>query len=262
VILMRVEFMVKMINKNVLALILIAIVLIISASTPVSGAEGFKLSAVAESEGTVGENATVKVLADHAAGIEGGQFILNFDPILVRPLIIEAGELIASAEGKLQMANIDYSPGQLVYMWVTPYADTADSGVICTIKFELLKEGNVLLELSDVVVAPEGTTAEKAVPGRLVIRGLGVDQDDNENNNLDRDDEPTINEGIGNEDTGAGSNKGINDSENPNNEGALTETDTSVNNTGFPLVAAGVALLAVLSAAGYYIIKKRKIGRH
>ena len=259
---MRVELMVKMINKNIFVLILIAIMFMISTSTPVSGAGGFKLSAEVEKGGRVGESATVKVLADHAAGIEGGQFILNFDPSLVRPLIIETGELVSEADGNLQMANVDYSPGQLIYMWVTPYADTADSGLVCTITFELLKEGNALLEFSDVVVAPEGIVLEKAVPGRLVVRGLGVDQDDIDSNNLDRENEPSEDEDVGSEDEGAGNSEGVNDSGSPDNDSALIETGTSVNNTGFPLVPVGIAILAVLSAAGYYVIKKNKKGRH
>ena len=254
--------MVKMINKNIFLLILIAIIIMISASTPVSGTEGFKLSVVVEKGGTVGEKATVKVLADHAAGIEGGQFILNFDPTLVRPLIIETGELVSEAEGKLHMANVDYGPGQLIYMWVTPYADIADSGLICTITFELLKEGNAILEFSDVVLAPEGNVAKNAAPGRIVVRGLGVDQDDIENNNLDREDGSTTDEGVGNENEGAGDNEGPNNSESPDNESALIETSTSVDNTGFTMVLVGVVILTALTAAGYFLFKKQKKGRH
>lgn len=247
--------MVKMINKKISALILVATIILILTSTPVSGAEGFKLSTVVERGGLVGELAKVNITANHAAGVEGGQFILNFDPSLVRPLIIETGELVSKAEGKLEMANVDYGPGQLIYMWVTPYADTADSGVICTITFELLKEGNALLEISDVVLAPEGTVAEKAVPGRIVVRGLGVDQDGIENNNLDRTDEPS-------EDEGAGNSEAANDSESPENDSALIETGTSVENTGFPLVPVGVVIIVALIAAGYFVIKRLKKGRH
>ena len=160
------------------------------------------------------------------------------------------------------MANVDYGPGQLIYMWVTPYADAADSGTICTITFELLNEGNALLEFSDVVVAPEGTVVERAVAGRIVVRGLGVDQDDIENNNLDRDDEPIIDETFGSEDANAGNNEGANGSDSPDSDSALIETGTSVNNIGFTLVSVVIVILAVLSAAGYYVIKKQKKGRH
>lgn len=161
-------------------------------SQDIAAAEGLKLS-VERQTGSAGGQAIVKITADNATGSEGGQFLLSFDPDFVRPVLAEAGELVTEAKNSIYMANLDYDQGQLMFMWVTVFADTADSGIVCMITFDLLKEGETPLRITDVVVAPAGFEIAQAVSGGITIgdadEDVGVDQEDNDNGDLDQDEE-------------------------------------------------------------------------
>jgi len=161
-------------------------------SQDIAAAEGLKLS-VERQSGSTGGQAIVKVTAENATGSEGGQFLLSFDPDLVRPVLAEAGELVTDSDSSLYMVNLEYAPGQLMFMWVTVFADTADSGIICTISFDLLKEGETQLRITDVVVAPAGFEVVQTVSGGITIgdadEDVGVDQEDNDNGDLDQNEE-------------------------------------------------------------------------
>jgi len=151
--------------KNILLLVIVVIA-VLGLSQSAVFAEGVKLSAVT-ARGDVGGRVTVTINAENAAGSEGGQFLLTFDPGLVRPVSAEAGELVENASSSLHMANLEYGPGQLIVLWVTPYADTANSGVIGKITFELLKAGETALNFSEIVIAPDGIEAAAAVSGKI-----------------------------------------------------------------------------------------------
>ncbi len=238
-------------NKKIYALVIIFLIAIITSSA-VSGAEGFKLSAVVENGGKVSEHATVTITAEHAAGLEGGQFILKFDPSLVKPVLIETGSLVADAQGSLQMANVNYGPGQLIFMWVTPFADTADSGVVCTITFELLSEGVALLEFDEIVLSPARVNAGKSVSGKIAVGDKGVGQGNNEQDNLGQD---GATEGL---DGNAGSDVDPAPSDDLNSDNGLaTGTDLTNKNT-IPLLPVGLAIFTVILAVGYFLIKRSK----
>ena len=239
-------------NIKIDALVIILLIAIITSSA-VSGAEGFKLSAVVEKGGNVAEHATVTIIAEHAAGLEGGQFVLEFDPSLVKPVLIETGSLVADAQGSLQMANVNYGPGQLIFMWVTPFADTAESGVVCTITFELLSEGVALLEFGEVVLSPAGMNAGKAVSGKIAVGDKGVDQDNNEKDNLDQ--ESAAEELDGN--AGSDEDPAVPSDDLNGDDGLATETDLIDTNT-VPLLPVGLAVFTVILAAGYLYIKGSK----
>ena len=137
---------------------------------------------ITEAAGEAGEEVAVKIIADNAANTEGGQFVLNFDPELVKPVSIEAEALITDSASSLDMANLEYASGQMMFMWVTAAADTEDSGYLCTITFELLKEGESLLEIDEVVISPDGFDVILE-PGIITVEGkgsdMGMDQDEN-----------------------------------------------------------------------------------
>jgi hypothetical protein len=239
-------------NIKKYALVMIFMIAMMSFST-VSGEEGLKLSAIVEKAGNTGEQAMVTVTAEHAAGLEGGQFILKFDPSLVKPVLIETGSLVADAQGSLQMANVNYGPGQLIFMWVTPYADTADTGVVCTITFELMSEGMALLEFDEIVLSPAGVNAGKSVAGKIAVGDKGVDQVNNEQDNLGQDG------AAGELDGNAGSDEdpavpadGLD-----GDDGLITGTDLTDTNT-VPLFPVGLAVFTVILAAGYLYIKRSK----
>ena len=136
--------------------------------------EGLKLEASTE-EGAADGQVVVEVNAENAAGTEGGQFILNFDPNLVEPVSADSGELVKDAENNLFMVNKEYDDGQLKFMWVTALADTADSGTVCEIAFDLFDQGTTALEFADIVVSPDDFAVAEAVSGEISIDDTGVD---------------------------------------------------------------------------------------
>jgi hypothetical protein len=134
----------------------------------VAAAEGFKVSA-AKTEGSAGGQVTVIVTAEKAKGTEGGQFTLTFDPQLMKPVSIAIGDLVQSAENSLHMANLDYKPGKLMFMWVTANGDTKDSGNLCRITFDLIKEGTSAIGFEDLIIVAGSSAEPTAVPGQIVI---------------------------------------------------------------------------------------------
>ena len=155
-------------NKIIIISIAALMFLFLLFSGSVAAAEGFKVSA-AKTEGSAGEQVTVIVKAEQATGTEGGQFTLTFDPQLVKPVSIDIGDLIQSAENSLHMANLDYAPGKLMFMWVTANGDTEDSGILCRINFDLIKAGTAAIGFEDLIIVAGNTAEPTAVPGQIVI---------------------------------------------------------------------------------------------
>jgi len=139
-------------NKIIIISIAALMFLFLLFSGSVAAAEGFKVSA-AKTEGSAGEQVTVIVKAEQATGTEGGQFTLTFDPQLVKPVSIDIGDLIQSAENSLHMANLDYAPGKL----------------LCRINFDLIKAGTAAIGFEDLIIVAGNTAEPTAVPGQIVI---------------------------------------------------------------------------------------------
>ena len=178
---------------------ILAVTLLILATITAGAAASDTLTlSVTESRGRVGDGVSVTITAENAAGTDGGQFVINYDPEAIQPLAMEGGALIKDASNNIDMANLEYAEDQMMFIWVTPGADTADSGVVCTITFELLKEGEVLLEIDEVVISPDEVdfTVE---PGTVYIEGNGIDPGINgeENDELDPDQAAVDGEGPG-----------------------------------------------------------------
>jgi len=133
-----------------------------------AAAESLKISA-ATVDGVAGNRITLNVTAEKVAGSEGGQFILTFDQSLVKPVLIEPGDLVLSAESNLHMANLDYAPGELIFMWVTANADTNDSGVICRVTFDLLKAGTTKIGFKNLIVVAETGDPASSVTGQIKV---------------------------------------------------------------------------------------------
>lgn len=179
--------------SKILLTALLVLTLIFS-STGAVAAEGLILKAAAI-KGNPGEQAVVAITVENASGSEGGQFILNFNPALVRPVAVEGGDLVTEATGALYMANLDYAPGQLIFMWVTAAADTANSGEVCRIIFDLLTEGASKLEFTEVIVAPDGLETGRMVSGSIAVGDTEVDWDESEEDSgQDENDEPVTEE--------------------------------------------------------------------
>ncbi|MDY6827487.1 MAG: cohesin domain-containing protein [Bacillota bacterium] len=140
---------------------------------------------VDEKESEPGEQVTLPVRIENASGTEGGQFILTYDPAVLDPVSLEAGDLVKNATGSLHMANLDYEPGKLMFMWVTAAGDAADAGILCTVTFSVLKAGQTEIAFRDVVIAPEGAVTVRTTPGGVSsgdveVKPEGTDETENE----------------------------------------------------------------------------------
>lgn len=140
-------------------------------------AEEFKLSA-SVAGGEAGSQVRVTITADMAGDTEGGQFNLIFDHNIVRPILIETGSLVTEAANPLYMANLDYAPDTLIFMWVTVNADTADNGELCTVTFELLKEGITELKFEEIVIVAVSERTVTTQSGKITVKVAGGDDID------------------------------------------------------------------------------------
>lgn len=158
----------KTTNSKLLLFVVVIIITFFSGFSENVAAAGFELSA-SSVEGDAGDQVIVSILAGNAAGSEGGQYLLKFNPDLVKPVDLQTGDLITSAANNMHMSNLEYLPGELIFMWVTPEADTEDSGVICEITFELVKEGEAALHFDEIVIVPEEIVVEPVEPAAITI---------------------------------------------------------------------------------------------
>ncbi len=152
-------------------LLLLALALVVPGA--LFAAESLILS-VSDAQGDAGDLIEVNIAIEKASGIEGGQFVLNFDPEFLNPIALETADFLDEASDSMEMANLEYGSGQLMFIWVTAAADTEDSGILCTITFEVLKEGESLVEIDEVVISPEGIDTD-IEPGLVTAPGVGGD---------------------------------------------------------------------------------------
>lgn len=225
---------------------IILTILILAVQSSVA-AEGLVLKA-SQQQGQTGEQVVVAITAENAAGTEGGQFLLTFDAAKVKPVAIEAGKLITEAESNLHMVNLEYGPGQMMFMWVTAKADTADSGPVCSITFELLEEGFSNIDFGEVIVAPDGIGAGNTVPGRITVGDTEVDRDESDEDTGQEENGETV-EGDQDEETAGEDSEEADETEEP-------EAEVS-DRRSFWLISL-IALAAVV-AAGFLIIRRSKI---
>lgn len=237
--------------KYAVTFIILAIILLV-VQNPV-GAAGLVLKA-SQQQGEAGGQVVVTVSAENAAGTEGGQFLLTFDAAKVKPVAVEAGKLITEADSNLHMVNLEYGPGQIMFMWVTANGDTADSGLVCSITFELLEEGVSNIGFGEVIVAPDGIGAGQAVPGKITVGDTEVDRDESEKNTGQDENGETV-ESDQNEET-AGEESAETEETSETDETDETE-DKVPSRSSFWLI--GLIALAVVIAAGFLIIRRSKI---
>jgi len=141
-------------RKSVLISLVFCLAFLLLFSQAALAEDGVRLSASSEA-GSEGEEVSVTISIENATGSEGGQFELTFDPDVAVPVDIAKGSFVDDAANDQFNYNLEFSDNSLMVIWVTPEGDTADSGVVCTIDFELLEEGDTSLIISGVVIAPE-----------------------------------------------------------------------------------------------------------
>ncbi len=140
-------------SKEVLLALAVCLALLLIFPQAVSAANSVRLSAGSES-GVPGDEVTVTISIEGAEGTAGGQFELNFDSEVAVPADISEGSFVSDASNIQFNYNLDYGDDTLMVIWVTPEGDTDDSGVVCTIDFELVNEGDTSLAFTGVIFAP------------------------------------------------------------------------------------------------------------
>ncbi len=128
-----------------------------------------KLSASSET-GDIDDEVTVTISIENAEGTEGGEFVLTYDPDLLKPTKLDEGAFVTAAQSDMLDFNLDFANDKIKVLWITPYGDTDDSGVVCTITFELLAEGESNLTFSEIVFAPDGYEAAAPVSGKVTVQ--------------------------------------------------------------------------------------------
>ncbi|MFO8191929.1 MAG: cohesin domain-containing protein [Bacillota bacterium] len=215
---------------------------------------------VDEKEAEPGEQVTLPVRIENASGTEGGQFILTYDPAVLDPVSLEAGDLVKDATGSLHMANLDYEPGKLMFMWVTAAGDAADTGILCTVTFTMLKAGQTEIAFRDVVIAPEGMVTVRTTPGGVSGGDTEVEQketDETESNGQESEEETVTEE----EQTGE-ENQSPSAEEEPEDEGSEEEESEEVEEEAQDYTAVIVIVaLAILLPVGFAVYKRLRKNR-
>jgi hypothetical protein len=223
----------------------LATLLILAVLVPGSvAAAGEKVLSATKVEGGVGSKVVLAVRGENLKGSEGGQFTLTFNQGLVKPITIEPGGLVLSAESNLHMANLEYAPGELIFMWVTANADTIDSGAICLITFDLLKEGTTAIGFKDLVVVDGSGDMPKSVVGQIKIGPAGSSQEtitDSEQAADSGESEPAAGEEV------------IGEEETENDQNLVTDR-VGVN----PLMVLVPIIIIVVLAVVYYLVKRQR----
>lgn len=166
--------LIKAVGFRLLPLV-ISFILVLAQGLPALSSSGLTLK-VSSPQGEKGAQAKVEITAERATGTEGGQFTLYFDPAIARPVLLEPGSLVTEAANSLHMANLEYAAGALMFMWVTPAADTRASGTVCSIVFDLIGEGVTELTLAEIVIAPQEAKVGTAVSGKLNVDSTQAQQ--------------------------------------------------------------------------------------
>ncbi len=156
---------IKSLLKQVPLFLLSALLLLVVAQ-PAQGSGAVTLS-VGSASGSVGDTVSVNIEIIHATGTAGGYIDLGWwfvgdpDPLKLKLVSVSKGAFLANADGSLfEEGDLGELGGGLVIKWETPALDTADSGVVATITYELLEAGETEL------IFDQNTTSVDAPPGR------------------------------------------------------------------------------------------------
>ncbi len=123
-------------------------------------------------KGEVGETVTVEISANHARGTTGGQLALTFNPDIVKPVGFNKGEFLKEANNHQFAYNPEFNDNQLKLLWITPGGDTDDSGVVCTVDFKLLSQGESDIVFSDAVISPATFSIDTYNSGKITVDAI------------------------------------------------------------------------------------------
>lgn len=157
-------------NKPVFVMLLLLVFVSQFGTMSVYASNGVLLSASSES-GLTGQEVTVTINIANAEGNEGGQFDLTFDSDILEPVSASRGNFLPDPDNDLFQSNLDVEAGRIRIMWVIPYGSELESGVICTIVFELLDDGDTFLTFEDAILVMEDSDESvepETTPGEII----------------------------------------------------------------------------------------------
>ncbi len=160
-------------RKTLLVTVIVCVALLLLISQVAFATDGVRLSASNE-KGDVGDEVEVTISIENALDTEGGQFDLSFDADVVEPVSAARGPLVPDVAENMFSYNLELADGELRVLWVTAEGLEVDSGVIGTITFEILEEGDTNLTFSNIVMSPEDV--DVAVPRSGSIEYDPVDE--------------------------------------------------------------------------------------
>lgn len=134
-------------------------------------ANGVKLSASDES-GITDEEVTVTINISDALDTEGGQFDLAFDPLILDPKSATRGDFVPDVSGNVFDYNLELEDGKIRVIWVIAAGSELDSGVVGTIVFDLLDDGETDLTFSNVTLAPDDVEVDTPTSGSVTVISL------------------------------------------------------------------------------------------
>lgn len=153
-------------KKSFLLVLVVFVSFLLMFSQTAFAEDGVKLSASTES-GAVGEQVTVTINIANAMDTEGGQFDLSFDDEILEPVSAARGNFVPDVSGNIFDANLELEDGKIRVIWVIAAGSELDEGVVGTIVFKLLDDGETNLTFSGLVLAPEGVESETPTSGKV-----------------------------------------------------------------------------------------------
>ncbi len=133
-----------------------------------------------DGEFIVGEEVSMIIRINNASGTDGGQFDLSFDGDILEPLDFKPGDFVPEMTGtdiNLISANLELDDGKLRVLWAIGEGSAKDTGILGTILFEILEEGETTPVFSGLKVTdPDAVdmVAEVTVPTVSTITVIDV----------------------------------------------------------------------------------------
>ncbi len=158
-------------RKTVLLTMVMCLSFLLLFSQAAFAADGVKLSASTES-GIVDGTVTVKINISDAEDTEGGQFDLAFDPEVLEPKSAARGDFVPDVSGNVFDYNLELEDGKVRVLWVIAAGSELDSGVVGTITFDLVGDGETNLTFSNVTMAPDDVEFDTPTSGKVTVIDL------------------------------------------------------------------------------------------
>ena len=161
----------KIKNKNTLTMIAVILFFGLMLFPSAAFADGpVTFTITYDGDFVVGEEVSMIIRINNAMGTDGGQFDLSFDGDILDPADFVPGDFVPEMTGtdiNLISANLDLEDGKLRVLWAIGEGSSKDTGILGSVVFEVLDEGETTPVFSGVKVTDpdaDDQEAEVTVP--------------------------------------------------------------------------------------------------